>query len=636
MKLPQLFALGCCSIIVVLSESTESGQQELLARASAQLERLAPYRRSSSSVQGSSDEQWQFLEGAAKDPGTVLEDRQMAFEIYQILPENLQKDIARRMGGDQAVVELLANPKYMALLQERRKRSGNKGSYGVKRDGYGYEGYERLPDEGQPPEEYGGYGPEEHPGGGEYPPYGGYPQSSGSDSGGIIKGSGSLIGGIAKGIIGGIVSASGSASKGSSSISASSASDASSSSSSTSSGNQNKPEYGQVYSYGDKAFDVWDFKKAIVSTLMQAVKAISGGVIALKGQLIKGSGYLVSSKGKMIATTGDAITSLGRNIAKNAAYPPQPPHPGYGYGPPPEGGHHESYDGPPPGVEDYNEPSNEYHGNTNYESSSDVDEHAGLLIVKQTKPNDHDDHSTDLDSQKPALTHLEDNYNGPPPGLDDKHVKHTLVGNIDIYEKPNNGNDVTETHHHLHDRPPSSYDVPTHHHAVDDHKAIHDYPIYPPLASGLPLSLHGPLTIQQSLEYPPIHIQYKFPGKGSFKLPHADNSMDVYSSFSIDVEPDMNAFKLSTGNHGPGHELPKLPPHPNFHGFPPNPFPGAPVQGPLKIPLLSPYLPPHWPSQGLLQPIAGFDAHGVYRRRNTAHRRRSVNDVAQRMRRHRV
>ncbi|XP_053970525.1 uncharacterized protein LOC128872146 isoform X1 [Hylaeus volcanicus] len=558
----------------------------------------------------------------------------MAFEIYQILPENLQKDIAKRMGGSEAVIELLANPKYMALMQERRKRS--KGGYGTKRDGYEGYGYEAPPGGGQPPEEYGGYGPE--PTDGQYGP----PQSSGSDSGSIIKGSGSLIGGIAKGIIGGIVSASSSASKGSSSISASSASDASSSSSSASSGNQNKPEYGQVYSYGDKAFDVWDFKKAIISTLMQAVKAISGGVIALKGQLIKGSGYLISSKSKMIITTGDAITSLGRTIAKNAAYPPQPPHHGYAYDHPPETGHHESYDGPPPGVEEYSEPSEEYHGNANYESpSNDVtftdDDQAGLLIVKQMKPVDHKKHNdhTDVDPRKPHGTNAENNYHGPPPEVN-KDIKHTLKGSIDIYQKPNY---EAVTHNHPPDHPPSSYDAPIHHQTLDDDKTIPDYPAYPPLASGPPLGHHGPFTIQQSLEYPPIHIRYKLPTKGSFDLPGGDNSMNdlsVYSSFSIGMDPELEAFKISTANHGVDYDLPKLQSHPNFHDSSLNAYPGAALQGPLKIPLLSPYSAPHWPSPGLLQPVAGFNTHGVYRRRNTASKRRSIVDVPHRMQLHRV
>ncbi|XP_076686996.1 uncharacterized protein LOC143378853 isoform X2 [Andrena cerasifolii] len=620
MKLPQLLALVCSSMVVVLSESTEPKEQELLARASAQLERLAPYRRAPAD-QGPPDEQWQALESAAKAKDAVkagLDDRQMAFEIYRILPESMQKDIARRVGADQAVIELLADPKYMALMQERIKRSGSKGSHGTKRDGYGYGGYDGPPpDGGSPPEEYGGYAPEY--GGGEH--HAGYPQSFGSDSGGIIKGSGSLIGGIAKGIISGLVSASGSASKGSSSISAQSSSSSSSASSSSSS-SENKPEYGHAYSYGDKAFDVWDFKKAIISTLMQAVKAISGGVIALKGQLIKGSGYLVATKGKMLSSTGDAITSLGRNIAKNAVRPPEPPHHGYPYDHPP-GSHEESYDGPPPSFEDGYTGPTEYHGNSNYESAPDVDDQAGLLIVKPTNPDHHDDHPADADSEKPPSSQLEDSYHGPPPESANKEVVKTVVGSIDIYESQNNGN-------HPPDRPPSSYDVPIYQLSLDDQNKGHAYTAYPPLSS--PFGHDNPLSIQQSVEYPPIHIRYTLPNKGGFDLPSVDtssNDLSVYSSLSISPGPELPSIKLPSLDHGGGFGLPKLQPLSNFHS--------QALHGPLKVPLLNSYpLTPYWQNQALPPPFAGFDMHALYRRKSSPQRRRAVKDVANRMRLHRV
>lgn len=48
-----------------------------------------------------------------------------------------------------------------------------------------------------------------------------------------------------------------------------------------------------------KSFDGWSLKKSILNTLLQAVKAIAGGITTLKGQLIKGSGYLVSGGGKV-------------------------------------------------------------------------------------------------------------------------------------------------------------------------------------------------------------------------------------------------------------------------------------------------------------------------------------------------
>ncbi|CAK9831448.1 hypothetical protein ANTRET_LOCUS8439 [Anthophora retusa] len=617
-----LLALCCCSIMAVLSENTESSEQALRARASAQLERLAPYRRTSSD-QISIDEQWQLLENAAKDPGIKELSEQQAFEIYRILPEHLQRDIANKVGGNRAMIELLANPKYMEMMQDRIKRSGSK------REVYNQDGYESPP-EGYPPhEEYGGYAPE--PYGDHYG--GGYPQNSGSDSGAIIKGSTSLIGGIAKGIIGGLVSASGSASKGSSSISASS-SQSSAQSSAASSGEHRKPEYGQVYSYGDKAFDVWDFKKAIISTLMQAIKAISGGVIALKGQLLKGSGYLVSTKGKIMTKTGDAITTLGRNIAKSAAYPshPQPVHSGYSYEHPPEG-HEESYDGPPPSIEEYGEPNEEYHGSSNYESPSDVDDQAGLLIVKPTKPDDHDHHTVDLDAEKPSLTPLEDNYHGPPPNLPHKEIENTVTGND--YQNYNHGEHVIKTSHPP-DHPPSSYNVPLHQLSLNDYNG-HEYPTYPPLASGSPLNLHAPYSIQQSVEYPPLHVQYGFPNKGNFDLSNGDtpsNDLSVYSSLSIGVDPEIDSIKISTVKHGGGIETTKLQPQTNIHNVPLLPNSYGSLQEPLKIPLLKPYT-PYWPNQGLLQPLTTFDMHGLYRKRSSAQRRRSTSEVAKRMRLHR-
>ena len=54
-----------------------------------------------------------------------------------------------------------------------------------------------------------------------------------------------------------------------------------------------------IFLQDTKSFDGWQLKKTILNTLLQAVKAIAGGVTQLKGQLIKGSGYLVSSGGKV-------------------------------------------------------------------------------------------------------------------------------------------------------------------------------------------------------------------------------------------------------------------------------------------------------------------------------------------------
>ncbi|XP_012144354.1 uncharacterized protein LOC100879640 isoform X2 [Megachile rotundata] len=583
MKILPLVALCCCSAIVVLSESPEPNKEDLLSRASAQLERLAPYRRTFTD-QGTTNEQWQMLDNASKDQANrILKEQRTAFEIYKLLPEDLQIDIAKKVGADRDTIELLGDPKYMEMMQERIKRSGSK------RDATGPEGYDHgLPDGYH----YGGYG---H-------------QDEGSDSGAILKGSGSLISGIANGIIGGLVSASSGASKGSSSFSGTS----SSSSSSSSESDHKKPGYGHTYSYNHDTFGVWDIKKVIISTLMQAVKAISGGVIALKGQIIKGSGYLVTAKGKMITKTGDAITTLGRNIVKNVAHAPQPEHHHHGYYEgPPEDGHDESYDGPPPSLEEFAEQNHEYHANLG--DGSDVDEHAGLLIMKPTDLDGH--HILDENSQKAPPAEPEVSYHGPPPELP---VKHLESGNEQNQLNHNEENHLVIESGHPVEHPPSSYEVPLHQRPLDVKDQA--YPLYPPLTSGFPVS---PLSIQQSVEYPPIHIQYALPHKGSFDLSTADtfgNDLSMYSSLSIDVDP---SIKISTLKHANGYELPNLP-----HGIQPLLPNYPPLQGPLKIPLLQPSN-PYWQNQG---PLGNFDAYRWYRRRSSAQRRKSVNDVAQRVR----
>lgn len=46
-------------------------------------------------------------------------------------------------------------------------------------------------------------------------------------------------------------------------------------------------------------FDAGELKRSILNTIFQAVKAITGGITAINGQLIKGSGYAISAGGKV-------------------------------------------------------------------------------------------------------------------------------------------------------------------------------------------------------------------------------------------------------------------------------------------------------------------------------------------------
>lgn len=240
---------------------------------------------------------------------------------------------------------------------------------------------------------------------------------------------------------------------------------------------------------------------------------------------------------------------------------------------------------------------------------------AGLLIVKPTKPDDYgyDQHTADLDAQKPAVTHSEDNYYGPPPELSHEDIGNTVLGNANSYQNFNqhdhnvNSNSVS---------PLSGYD---HVKGLD----------YTSLASGSPSNHHSPLSIQQSVEYPPIHIQYSLPDKGNLQILNGDtsgNDLSVYSSLSIDTDPrKIESIKISA-------ELPKLQPHTNLQNLPLLPY-SYPLQEPLKIPLWNPHISsPYWQNQGLLQPYANFNIHGLYRRRSSSQRRRSVSEIAQRMR----
>lgn len=82
--------------------------------------------------------------------------------------------------------------------------------------------------------------------------------------------------------------------------------------------------YGPPTSHGN-SFDGGDLKRNILNTLFQAVKAISGGIVGIKGQLIKGSGYLVSAKGKLIASSGDQVSGLGTKLTHSATLVPAGP-----------------------------------------------------------------------------------------------------------------------------------------------------------------------------------------------------------------------------------------------------------------------------------------------------------------------
>ncbi|XP_068631460.1 uncharacterized protein [Battus philenor] len=103
-------------------------------------------------------------------------------------------------------------------------------------------------------------------------------------------------------------------------------------------------EHGYSYEPHDEKVDYWGLKKSILYTLFQAVKAITGGVTILKGQLIKGGGALAASLGKAISGKGDVVSNLGKKIVSSAALSEKRPS-AHVYGPPPTA--HIEYGAPP-------------------------------------------------------------------------------------------------------------------------------------------------------------------------------------------------------------------------------------------------------------------------------------------------
>nr|XP_026492757.1 uncharacterized protein LOC113398311 [Vanessa tameamea] len=104
---------------------------------------------------------------------------------------------------------------------------------------------------------------------------------------------------------------------------------------SSASGKSGHTEQGYSYEPQGEKVDYWGLKKSIFYTLFQAVKAITGGVTILKGQLIKGGGALASTLGKVISSKGDVVSNFGKKIVSSAVLSEKKPGSTAVYGPPP-------------------------------------------------------------------------------------------------------------------------------------------------------------------------------------------------------------------------------------------------------------------------------------------------------------
>ncbi|XP_035722733.1 uncharacterized protein LOC118441865 [Vespa mandarinia] len=572
-----LILLTSCSIVPILSENTLN-QNDLKERASAQLQRLAPYRRSID--RGGSDppsleksiDRKKIIEELKKQ-----EEQRIAMEILEMIEksEEFQKAMGsmKRIDDNKLTIDLETDPKYTEFLQEqdRTKRSG---------------------------------------------------------SGSFITGSSSIISGIASGIIGGLTSASGAASRGSSG----------------SSGQPAHVVYGPpVQPYGEKTFDVWDFKKAILNTVIQALKAISGGVLALKGQLIKGGGFLVSTKGKIISTTGDAISSLGRHIAASAVIQPPKPHygqPSYGYDHRPIE-HDNIYDGPPPNIEDYPGPANNYDEHSSYPSASDDEDRSGLLFMKPTKTeqndqNDKDQHLSthlpELDQHHPNLQDLENSFGGPQKGSNEQNLQNPEYfsnDNKDALQSYNinsasvytgQSQDTFNSGQVIYNKD-QIYQLDKEKLSQTYQNSLEPLKMEP---NFLPNLASQQFSIQQSLEYPAIHLQqirYSLPEK-NLQLSNYNDLSSLQTSLPL-TSPQFDMLKISMLENQKGQELPNIQPQ-DFNSLPT--FSSVHIdiatQEPLTLPILNPINAHYWPNRGMLEPTISIPSKNLIWRRSNVQRKK--------------
>ncbi|XP_072760346.1 uncharacterized protein [Anoplolepis gracilipes] len=573
MKLREFLIVTWCSIIVARSETERNDRETLLRKAADQLERLAPYRRVSADNQaGEIDlsnppEVWRSPEDQNRLDETRSDRGDQSRSPWEVISDILstQSDEGKKSDDEKLVtIDVIADPRYATMMQERIKR-------------------------------------------------------------GFDVGSGSFLTSIAGGLLSGVASAS-----------SSSAGKAIASSSQAAS---HSPVYGvpaveHTYSYGEKPFGPWDFKKAIFGTLFQALKAIGGGVLALKGQLVKGGGFLLAGKGKVVSKAGDVITSFGKSLAASALSEPKPYSPDTYYGHPPVQniGHDPSY--PAQSSDDYSE-INDYTPHETYGVPSDDHGQGGLLIVTSTKSDldDPNDQRTNVVAQeKPDLSKLEESFGGPTKGSTVTNLLSSVPeGSVGLKDQT-----VNQDNSNVNAYPPaSSYGTPNHYPANDGNAAqnygntVQNYPSGQDNAYQQPqLSIHHHfpylgdpnLPVQPNVGYSPLQYPANLAASFDSTKPHDhDDGTSVYSSLSIDTEPQIAPLKVSLL---PGAlDLPKLKPHVDFHGQPQfaNHLQGS-LGGPLRVPLLNP-MPSayYWQDQGSLVPT--FKALNDFHKRNVRQRR---------------
>ncbi|KAF7414311.1 hypothetical protein HZH68_002800 [Vespula germanica] len=418
------------------------------------------------------------------------------------------------------------------------------------------------------------------------------------------------------------------------------------------------------------------------------------------GQLIKGGGFLVSTKGKIISTTGDAISSLGRHIAASAVIQAPKPHyghPTYGYDHRPIE-HDNTYDGPPPHIEDYPGPANNYDEHSSYPSASDgrslncqlrkktvpkyfpiyirtyqsttsikpiiwdvknkrimqylqntfyvnVDykiffnhdeDRSGQQLVKPTKTEQNDqnnkDHLPELDQRHPNLQDLENSFGGPPKGSNDQNFQNSeYFSNDNKNNLPNNNlnsaslypvqSQGTYNSEQVIYNNNQLYQLDKEKYSQIYQNSLEPLKIEPNFSPNLATQQ---FSIQQSLEYPAIHlqqIQYSFPEK-DLQVSNYNDLSSLHTNLPL-TSPQFDTLKISMLENQKGLELPKLQPQ-DFNALPT--FSSVHIdiatQEPLTLPVLNPINAHYWPSRGLLEPTINIPSRNLIWRRSNMQRKK--------------
>jgi len=264
----------------------------------------------------------------------------------------------------------------------------------------------------------------------------------------------------------------------------------------------------------------------------------------------------------------------------------------------------------------------------------------GLLIVTPTKSDldEHSDQYTDVQKKPDQLAALEESFGGPSKGVianllsgvpkgsahasgtKDQPIANQDSSNVDLYpaiQHPAPPLGALDHYTTNHNDPVQNYEGNYQVSGQDVYQ-----PQLPPQTVALSHHHRFPnlddpnLTIQPNAEYSPLLLQQI---QHSPKLPHNDGGTSVFSSLSVDTEPQIAPLKVPFSD---AFNLPKLQTHVDFHEQPhfANQIRGS-LDGPLRIPLLnSKPADYYWQTQDSFAP-ATFNMFNQFQKRNALHRR---------------